>query len=557
MNVQVRRLSLVALLAALLLAGRANALEPLEEQLRRRIEGLPGQALAQDVFVADGGIFTALYTANGFRPLWTRRATVDALVDLVRRADEEGLVPADYHAERLAALIEEMDRAPEPSAASRVDLDLLLTQSLLRYLYHRRFGKVDPVTLDSGWNFRRAIDDRATLARLKQAFTAEDLEGQVETIAPRRAYSRRLAAELARYRAMRARGGWAMLPRGPTLERGMSGERVRALRQRLIVSGHVEAPDPEVSELFDDELAHAVRAFQRQHGLDADGAVGRATLAALNVPVEARIDQLRVSMERARWVAQPPGDTYVSVNIAAATVELVRGDRTVWTTRAVVGGPYRKTPVFTSQLEYLVLNPTWTVPPTIMREDLLPALRADPAQLERLHMKVFDARERFVDAAAIDWVNLDVRAFPYQIRQDAGPGNTLGRVKFMLPNPYSVYLHDTPDRRLFDRSERAFSSGCIRVDDALELARLLLDDPERWSREAIDSVVAGRRTTTVMLRERMPVMLLYMTVEAPDDGPVRFLKDVYERDPAVLRALDGPFLFSPPEGFTELVTPTG
>jgi len=553
--IQPWRRIIAASVTGALLAAPALALEPIEERLRRQVEALPLQPLAQDVRVADGRIFTALYAENGFRPLWTKRSNIEALIGLVGRADEEGLLPVDYHAGRLAALLAEIDRAPTQRDARRVDMDLLLTDSLLRYVYHLRFGKVDPVTLDSKWNYRREIANGVTLSSLLGIIAAEDPAARLAELLPQTPYYHRLRSALARYRDIRARGGWAEIAPGPTLERGATGTRVRQLRERLAVTGEIASANAAAPDAFDEDLELAVAEFQARHGLLPDGIVGPATLAALNVPVDARIEQLRVNMERARWITQDIEDRYIAVNIAAAGVELIRGGRVAWSARAVVGRPYRKTPVFKSTLTYLVFNPTWTVPPTILREDLLPALKTDPGRLAKRGMAIFDEADRVVDPSTIDWPNIDVRAFPYRIRQEPGAANALGRVKFMFPNPYLVYLHDTPDRELFERPERTFSSGCIRVENAMQLARLLLGDSEQWDREAIEQVVASGATKTVFLREPLTVMLLYLTVDAGPEGRMRFLKDIYARDTAVLRALNGPFVFRPPEGFTELVAP--
>jgi murein L,D-transpeptidase YcbB/YkuD len=217
----------------------------------------------------------------------------------------------------------------------------------------------------------------------------------------------------------------------------------------------------------------------------------------------------------------------------------------------VVGRPFRKTPVFRATMQYLVLNPAWTVPPTILREDVLPRMAADPAYLEREHMQVVDASGRPLDAAGIDWNRYRSGGFPHQIVQAPGPENPLGRMKFMLPNPHAVYLHDTPARRLFDKRERAFSSGCIRLEEPLELAVLLLDDAERWSAEAVGAAVQTGETRTLPVKRRVPVLVLYFTAEAQADGLAQFRPDLYGRDAQVAAALRAPFRFSPVDGRRE------
>ncbi|HZO09134.1 MAG TPA: L,D-transpeptidase family protein, partial [Myxococcota bacterium] len=211
--------------------------------------------------------------------------------------------------------------------------------------------------------------------------------------------------------------------------------------------------------------------------------------------------------------------------------------------RVVVGKPYRKTPIFRSEIRYLVLNPTWTVPPTILRQDVLPAVRRDRSYLAKKKLRVIDASGRVVDPRTVDWATSASGRFPYQLRQDPGPDNALGRIKFMFPNTHSVYLHDTPARDLFGKAERAASSGCIRVEDPLELAVRLLDDPEQWSRAELERAVASNATRTLNLREPVAVILMYWTLGVDAEGVVSFKPDLYARDATVLAALDGDFSF--------------
>jgi murein L,D-transpeptidase YcbB/YkuD len=228
-------------------------------------------------------------------------------------------------------------------------------------------------------------------------------------------------------------------------------------------------------------------------------------------------------------------------------VSLIENDEVVWITRAVVGRPYRETPVFRASMTYLVLNPTWTVPPTILRNDLLPEIRRDPAALARRNMVVLDTSGEEVDPAEVDW---NARAFPYMLRQQPGPDNALGRVKFMFPNPHYIYMHDTPSRELFSRADRTFSSGCIRLENPMDLAELLLRESPEWDRAAIDRVLAEGRQRTVNLPRPLTVLLIYGTV-VPEDGEIYFLQDVYNRDARLLEALNDDFEFSAPAAYEE------
>jgi murein L,D-transpeptidase YcbB/YkuD len=332
----------------------------------------------------------------------------------------------------------------------------------------------------------------------------------------------------------------------------MDDRRVVALRARLAASpDSVRASSPpgspaDLPTRYDDALADAVRAFQRRHGLLVDAAVGPRTLAALNEPIAARIDALRVNLERLRWVFRDLSEEFVAVNIAAFRAVYVADGELRWHARAIVGRPYRQTPVFRDAITYLELNPTWTVPPTILRKDILPRLREDPAYLAAKHLRVIDPNGGPVDSATIDWRSVRAGTFPYLLRQDPGPHNALGRIKFMFPNRHAVYLHDTPARDLFARAERVFSSGCIRIDKPLDLAVALLDEPTRWDRAALQAAIDSGRTQRLRLPRPVPIMLLYLTAYADENGTINFRHDVYGRDAAVLAALDGPLRWAPP-----------
>jgi L,D-transpeptidase YcbB len=343
---------------------------------------------------------------------------------------------------------------------------------------------------------------------------------------------------LRQYRQIEADGGWPQIPEGPKLEVGMESDRVVALRRRLLVTDDLAEGTAADSTAFDGALAEEVKGFQERHGLDADGVIGGKTLAALNVPVEARIGQIRVNLERARWVLHNLEPDYIIVNIAGFRVYVMENGEQVWTSRAVVGKPFRKTPVFKATMDHLVFNPTWTVPPTILRNDVLPKVRKDPSYLSQNNFSVIDGSGKRVDPSSVNW---SAKNPPYRIVQGPGSKNALGEVKFMFPNKHAVYLHDTPSKSLFDKSERTFSSGCIRVQKPFELAELLLRGDSSWTAERMEKVRASGKTETVKLATPLPVLLLYWTVQPEADGTVRFMNDVYERDARILKELDEAF----------------
>jgi murein L,D-transpeptidase YcbB/YkuD len=294
------------------------------------------------------------------------------------------------------------------------------------------------------------------------------------------------------------------------------------------------APPINPDEVFDEYLVNAVKQFQRDQYLEDDGAVGPATRAALNISAHARVEQIRVNLDRARWLLHHIPEELLLVDIAGFKVTYFRGGKALWKSRVQVGMSYRTTPVFKSEVNYITLNPTWTVPPTILRKDILPKLRKDLSYLREHNIRVLDSNGQQLDPATIDWS----RPGNVTLRQDAGDDAALGKAVIRFPNPYAVYLHDTPHQKLFNKSQRAFSSGCIRVERALELVELLLEQTPGWDEAAINKTLATGKTRNVTLAKRVPIMLAYWTVDAVSDTKVAFKPDIYARDGAVLAALN-------------------
>jgi murein L,D-transpeptidase YcbB/YkuD len=534
----------VALLLALIGLGlaplaMATPAEPaVQQQLAARVGQLraSGGLYIQGLAIASGILLPDFYAARNDAPVWTRPGRVDELLDLLATAESHGLDSEDYYLTPLKALRQRV--ASSDDAGLAADFDLLLTESLIRFGYHQRFGKVNPQRIESTWNFTRHIrPGRDPLRTLTDAVAAPSLAGFLSQWLDRAPLYRSLQDRLAEYRALAAAGGWPEVPDGPALKPGVTDARLPLLRERLIITGDL-APTAPMPAFYDDSLVAGVQRFQARHALDADGVVGARTLAALNVTVSARIDQLRLSLERARWVLEDTAGEVVVVNVAGYEVFAARNGVPFWRRRAVVGRQTRETPIFNASITSLDLNPTWTVPPTILREDILPKLGRDPGYLRREHIRVLDRNGRPVNAAAINWQALGNRP-PYILRQDPGPHNALGRIKFVLPNSHSIYLHDTPSRDLFEKAERNFSSGCIRVEDPLSLAEILLADPYLWNRDALEAAIATGQTRTVRLPKPWPILILYWTAELDGEGRVRFLPDVYRRDPSLLQALNG------------------
>ncbi len=558
MRPAVRFPRVVLLFFGLLLSlGSLAQSDPVLELLISRMEqlSLNNGFQVRGVDVAAVRLIPRFYEERDFKLAWTRQENVDTLVRLVENTTAHGLDPEDYHLSALRKLLAEVRSTPNPDASLLVDLDILLTDSLVRLAYHYSFGKVVPGDLDPNWNFARELQHEDPVQVLGAAIASESLEAFLNETIPEPYFYRRLREALAQYREIQRAGGWPTVPPGATLRLGDRSERVAVLRDRLRITGDLEEPEASEPNLLDESVEAGVKAFQTRHGLDVDGAVGPKTLAALNVSVEARIDKIRVNMERNRWVHQDLPPDFVLTDIAGFHVYLVRDGEVVWDARAQVGRTYRKTPVFRDTMNHLVFNPTWTVPPGILRNDILPRVKKDPDYLRRRNISVLDRNGKIVDIDSIDWGSLGGR-FPYTLRQEPGPNNALGRVKFMFPNSFMVYLHDTPSKTLFGRSQRAFSSGCIRVERPFELAELLLDDPKKWNQTAIQKVLDTQRTRTVLLDNPLPVLLLYWTAQVDEAGRVHFREDIYGRDERVLKALDGDFVFRAPTNVPEWAQPS-
>jgi murein L,D-transpeptidase YcbB/YkuD len=343
-----------------------------------------------------------------------------------------------------------------------------------------------------------------------------------------------LRAALQRLRDEAAAGGWPALPAGPTLKPGMHDARVALLRQRLLATGDLTRTAGNDADGYDAALVDAVRAFQSRHGLQADGVVGAATLAALNVPVTTRIAQLRLNLERARWYLHDLPLRYVQVDLANYRLDYYDDGQLAWSTRVQVGQPRRPTPVLRSAITRLTLDPSWVVPPTILREDMLAKLRHDPNYLARNDLRVFDRQGQIVPAHSINWTR---PPSGLTLRQEPGPEGALGLVAFRFANTHEVYLHDTPHKALFAQTRRAFSSGCVRVENAMKLAQLLLNDPARWNAESLQTAASYDVTRDVLLQPSVPLRMIYWTVAVRNDGRVSMVPDVYHQDPALREAL--------------------
>ena len=476
-----------------------------------------------------------LYEARGYAPIWDRPARREALLTELAGTAADGLDPDDYAVERLRAAWS----APASNETAALDAELLASQALLRALGDLFRGKADPARLDGDWNFApRPLDSAEAIRSVADAVESGAIAPLFERARPPQAPYRSLREALAGLRALEQQGGWPALPPGPTLKPGASDPRVPILRQRLAAGGYLANADGS-GDVYGPDLVEAVRRFQDEQFIKADGAIGEGTRAALSLPVSKRIEQVRVNLERARWLLHETEGDFVLVDIAGYKVTLYRGGKAAWSARVQVGKPFRKTPVFKSEINRVTLNPTWTIPPGIMKNDTLPKIRSNPDYLAKNRMKVIDASGREVAPNTVDWS----KPRGVMVRQDAGEGNSLGRVVLRFPNAHAVYLHDTPHTEHFADAQRSFSSGCIRVENPRELAELVLDDPA-WNRAAIDRTIDAGKTLEVPVKRPLTLLLGYWTVQPHEGGRIAFKTDVYGFDAGVLAALKAPVRYA-------------
>ncbi len=483
---------------------------------------------------ADADETTALfYLSRAWRPVWDDPAHVEALVAAVEAIQVHGLDPADFSPERLRRAA-----AESTTVEARAERELLLTDTLVELLFQLRHGKVDPRTLYREWNFTPPPNPYERAGELAAVLQAGDLRAAIDAHAPDLPLYRALVQGLAHYQALAMLGDWPKVAGGPTLRPGARSARVPALRERLLVepeSGLDEATRR--SSHYDPALVEAVKRFQAGHGLEPDGVIGAQTLLALNTSPARRVEQIRANLERLRWVAADLRGDRLLVDIVGYHADLVLDGQPVWESKVIVGKPARKTPSLRDSVVNLVFNPKWVVPPTILREDVIPRAARNPGYLASQRLRVVDRSGQSVDPSTIDWGSARQSGFPYRVVQQSGADGSLGRIKFALSNPYAIYLHDTNARSLFGRAERALSSGCVRVAKPAELARILLDDPVSWSAEALEAALASGRTRTVGVGRDVTVLLHYSTAGLDEHGRLQLRNDIYDYDRAILDTL--------------------
>lgn len=472
-------------------------------------------------------------------PAWEVRNVVGKngydLVDYIRQTDQHGLHPTDFHLNLIVSYIGKMVSWKPMEPQELMKLDVLLTDAFMLLGAQLYYGKVDPAREGGDWKMELKDPELRLDLKLEEALAAGTVPGSLDLLGPRYQAYWMMKNQLAFFLGLNEQS-WPVLSSASIIRPGDSNLVIPKIRERLMKLRYPLSDS--VSVVYDAELKKQLMVFQNDWGLNSDSLIGKGTLGVLNSKPEKLINKLKVNMERFRWLPLQVTRKYIIVNIANFALDLIEETDTLISMRVIVGKDYRETPVFNERMTYIVFSPTWTVPPTILRTEVIPALLKGPGYLKRKHMKILRPDGSEIAYSKINWSQISAKRFPYMVRQDPGSFNSLGRVKFMFPNVYNVYIHDTPSKGAFADNDRALSSGCIRAEKPYDLAVLLLSDMPEWSPDDIQKAMAQTREQKVILKTPVDVVLVYLTAWTDGNRRVQFRKDVYDRDENVLKELN-------------------
>ena len=492
----------------------------------------------QDIF--SKSLLPNTYRNTNFSQLWLSEKNKKDAIYALQHSDEHGLLPSDYH---LVEITELNNRYSKLSSQERAYLDILITDGTILYAYHLIRGKVNPHDLSFSWNFIEHQFPEDTKQYLRKAIDQENLSEALFNLEPQDEEYLLLKLKLAENKVVIRDGGWEMVKIETPLHEGDSDKGILQLINRLTAQGYYQeeettldslmtANDTLENNIYNTKLVLAVKHFQKEHGLNSDGVIGKHTLSLINTSAKEYQKKIICSLERRRWIKYPTDEPYIKVNIPAYKMEFVEDNKAVYSSNVVIGRINKKTPMFTKRLKLVVLNPTWTLPRSITTTETLSRLKANPNYLDKHNMDLIDRNGNVVGNHDIDWHKYKKGHFPYTVRQGPGPHNALGQVKFLFPNKYSIYLHDTPSKYLFSKEKRAFSHGCIRLQNPLNFAEYLLkrENETYWNRKKIDGIIKTSKTKNIRLKHEYPVLIMYMTAGYSVDGDVFYLEDIYNRD---------------------------
>lgn len=478
----------------------------------------------------DPELLREFYGSREYAPIWNDSDLRNDFLDELEKAGDEGLFLKDYHAERIEDLLKEQENeTPE----NRVQREVLLTDAFFSYADDLFYGKLNPEELYSLWGIER--QEISVTDLLEKALETEDVSEVLNSLKPQNEIYTGLKQSLKEYREKLGQDSTAVkIPSGESLKPDKKDARTLALAARLQQLGYLEDSYTQKDSLYNESLQTAVRQFQKDNGMEPDGIAGASTFERLNQGYTDLYNKVLVNLERWRWYPRDLGDHYILVNIPDFKLAVIKDGDTLRRHNVIAGSKQRQTPIFTDTLEYIVINPQWHIPPTIEREDIIPKASSNPSYLANNNIFVTGPDGGVVDPSSINWSAGDVGN--YQFTQRAGPSNPLGQVKIIYPNQYIIYLHDTPAQALFNREDRAESSGCVRVENAVDLASYVVENQEDWSLEKLQESIASGETQQVEIDRPIQVHHLYWTAWRGRDKTY-FAEDVYDLDQKVLTQL--------------------
>ena len=472
----------------------------------------------------------SFYSQREYAPIWNNRELREDLFRSIENATNHGLRFNDYHGDYLEMALSNLANLDQEEKDL---LELVLTDAFFTFGRHLNSGKLAPKKLYSIWDIE---SNNADLLQLfESAISENSISSTLEDLAPKHIVYKGLQKSLKDYRSlMETEENPTQVQAGESIKPGDTSSRMAMVALRLKELNFIDSIPPNSTHEYNKSLEEAIRKFQEHHGIETDAVIGDGTISELNKTYKERYEQILVNLERWRWHPHELGDHYIIINIPNYRLHLVKGKDTISSNRVMVGTEARKTPVFSDKIEHIVYNPTWTIPPTIKKNDVIPAAKRNSSYLTSRNMSVFDGRGRRLNPAEINWNSREVVNYTY--RQEAGPANPLGKVKIIYPNRYSIYLHDTPSKKLFEKNSRAQSSGCVRVEGVLNLAEYLLNDQEKYTSEKIQEILDSGRTTTIKITKDVKVYHLYWTAWR-EGNETRFAEDIYNQDKEILQLL--------------------
>ncbi len=489
-------------------------------------------------------VLKEFYKNREYQVAWIEKDNINQALQAIEDIYDDGLHPEDYHYSLLKEKAQQFSQSQSIDSVEFAYFDILLSDAIITASMHLMAGKVDPESLKRKWNIDRVnFQDRYHTAAesLQTSIEEKHIVKDFENLKPKHYMYSGLKKALVEYRGYKTNGGWDSIASGETLKINQKSIRVSQLKARLLASNEMEEYVSVNDSVYDSILFLHVQKAQKKYGIQADGNVGKQSIEELNISLDYRIEQIKANLERARWVMYNLEDKFIAVNIAAFELYFVDHNKELLTSKVIVGKDHTKTTIFKASMQYVVINPTWGVPRSLYG-GYINKLKNKPEYFAQKNMEVITTSGQAVAIEGKDWSAYTLHNFPYMFRQKSGPSNALGYVKCMFPNQYSIYIHDTPSRSLFNRETRTFSHGCIRTEKIRNVAELLLQpNNDGWNQDRISEIIESGTTTTISLKEKVPVLIIYWTAGIGFQKNFYFKPDIYKRDNELIEALNKNF----------------